>query len=590
MEKEYKVGETYRFETLGIFQNSVGNNYIAISDGERDTYRVKPLPFQEEGSLPKYVYCKVQRIDSYTGFPILVQDMFKFYSEHYEDGGEYEFKVIAIETDFNTKAEYYQLRDEFGIDRHRLYFKGEPKYSLEETHLFKVEKINEKGFLELNDTSVKKIASKPVATVGPVADTSKISIAESEFGHEDQKTEFKSSLVFCPGAADKPIGEQIDSQVLTIVKTIAAFMNADGGKLYIGVNNNGVVCGINDDFQHLNEGSPENDNYLGDYKNDTDSYELKIRNAVRFYTNGNLAASLLAFSFNKTNDGIVYCCIDVKPSKRPIFIKDTLLYVRDGNQKVLRKGDEITYFISERMKLSIKDVFDVDLDDFDGVLSKQVFEDILKKVLREHKLIPESPKPANITVPVPQIKPPVATDEVWNHFTWYNDGSWSFQKDASTSPDVYKEVCVHKSEKDGRIVMCYDNGCVNEIIPSKARAKKTRGKIYSNGWNTKAKLLAVYVTLPIHYIAAFSIDIHTQQQFVKLHLVSDFNPVESLSAQGATFIHKNLGIVQDYKLISVDHRHAVPNLIFPKGQTSTSIGIPVNSVPLAGEIDYLKNL
>ncbi len=588
MEMEFKIGDTYCFETWGIFQNSIGNNYIALSYGGRDTFRVKPLPFQEEDSLPQYVYCKVVKIDPFTEFPILVQDMFKFYSEHYEEGSEYEFKVIAIENDFNTKADYYQLRDEFGIDKHRLYFKGEPKYAIEETHSFKVEKINDKGFLELTDASVKKSDVSAVATKKMVSRVT--ATVESEFGCEDQHTEFKSSLVFFPGSQDKSIEEQIDRQVLTIVKTIVAFMNAEGGKLYIGVNNNGMVCGVNDDFQHLNEGNPENDDYLGCYKSDTDSYELKIRNAVRFYTNGNLASSLLAFSFNKVSDGNIYCLIEVKPSKRPIFIKDTLLYVRYGNQKVLLKGDEITYFISERMKLSIKDVFDVDFDNFDGVLSKQDFEDILKRVLKEEKSVPDAPKNANITVQVPQIQPLVANDEIWNYFTWYDDGSWSFQKDPSASPNVYKEICIHKSEKDARIIFCYDNGCVNEVIPSKARAKKTRGKIYSNGWNTKAKLLAVFVTQPMHFIAAFSIDKHTRQQYVKLHSVSDFNPVESLSAQGATFIHKNLGIVQDYKLVSVDHRHAVPNLIFPKGQTSTSIGIPINSVPLVGEIEYLMKL
>ncbi len=577
--QEFKIGQTYEFEVIDIRQNGIGNNYIALRYGDRDTFRVKPLPFQEEGELPRYVYCKVIKLNPFNELPILTQDLYKFYSENYKEGEEYAFKIVAIEEDLNTHANYYQLRDSFGITTHRLYF-NEQKYELDEVRCFKINKIEERGFLNIVDTTDEKKRVRP-----SIPDTT--DRTENPFVRENRNTEFKCSIIYAPGEGNKPLSEQCDEQLLTIVKTITAFMNSEGGKLYIGVNDNGYICGLNDDLQHLNEGSPENDKYLDSYKSDTDSFELKIRNAVRFHTNGNLASSLLTFSFEKNDSGLIYCCIDVKPSKRPVFVKYFLLYVRTGNQKVLLKDDEITYFISERMKLSIKDVFDE--VDFSEAFSIEEIKRIIGAVLNEQKAVPASPKAENIVVPTPPVQIPPTNDEVWNYFTWYNDGSWSFQKDASSSPDVYKEVCVHKSEKDGRILMCYDNGYINVIVPSKARSRKTRGNRYANGWNTEAKLMAVFVMHPMHLIAAFSCDFHSTS-YVKVHSISDFAPIESLNAKGLTFINPKLGGVTEYKVLSIDNRHSIPDLIFTKSQTSTTLGIPESSPLLAGQISFLKAL
>jgi hypothetical protein len=73
------------------------------------------------------------------------------------------------------------------------------------------------------------------------------------YGIESQTLEFKSSVVFPPKnrlqTSNLP---DPDTQKWAIIKTVCAFLNSySGGELIIGVNNNGIACGLNSDIAEL---------------------------------------------------------------------------------------------------------------------------------------------------------------------------------------------------------------------------------------------------------------------------------------------------------------------------------------------------
>jgi serine/threonine protein kinase len=88
---------------------------------------------------------------------------------------------------------------------------------------------------------------------------------------ESDKIEFKSSLHhpygpltpelqrLQPGQAKKEIARLLKKSV---TKTIAAFLNSDGGTLLIGVEDSGTVLGIEPDFRYLKEGKQNADGWL----------------------------------------------------------------------------------------------------------------------------------------------------------------------------------------------------------------------------------------------------------------------------------------------------------------------------------------
>ena len=87
---------------------------------------------------------------------------------------------------------------------------------------------------------------------------------------ESDKIEFKSSLhhPYGPLPPDPQklhrLGQERDQKILrkSITKTIAAFLNSEGGTLLIGVGDSGTVLGIEPDFEYLKQGKQDADGWL----------------------------------------------------------------------------------------------------------------------------------------------------------------------------------------------------------------------------------------------------------------------------------------------------------------------------------------
>ena len=88
---------------------------------------------------------------------------------------------------------------------------------------------------------------------------------------ESDKAEFKSSLHHPYGPVPPELQDLQPGQLKKVIKqalaksvtkTIAAFLNTDGGTLLIGVEDSGTVLGIEPDFEHLKEGKQNADGWL----------------------------------------------------------------------------------------------------------------------------------------------------------------------------------------------------------------------------------------------------------------------------------------------------------------------------------------
>ncbi len=67
------------------------------------------------------------------------------------------------------------------------------------------------------------------------------------YGDESQTVEFKSSMIYSSRSGVHP---DTNVQMHEILHIICGFMNARGGTLYIGVNDQGYECGLQDDLQY----------------------------------------------------------------------------------------------------------------------------------------------------------------------------------------------------------------------------------------------------------------------------------------------------------------------------------------------------
>lgn len=159
----------------------------------------------------------------------------------------------------------------------------------------------------------------------------KLSVLDLINSEEDENLEFKSTLAWNQKAKRK---DEIPEN--SVIKTIVAFNNKDGGTLLIGIDDDHNIIGLEDDYNFAN-------------LKDRDKFELHLKNILRsrIKIEKEYLARKIKVSFETINDKDV-CIIEVEAGDRPMFTKDEKFFLRDGNNTIELKPSEIHKYISER--------------------------------------------------------------------------------------------------------------------------------------------------------------------------------------------------------------------------------------------------
>ncbi|MEU6284030.1 ATP-binding protein [Streptomyces sp. NPDC047028] len=151
---------------------------------------------------------------------------------------------------------------------------------------------------------------------------------------ESNRVEFKSSARWNSHTQNRD--ERLEQ---VIAKTVAAFLNADGGTLLIGVDDTGAVLGIENDYRLVRQG-------------DQDRYELWLHDLLGNCL-GKAALSQTSMSFPRVG-GRDICRIDIEPAPSPVFLRPPKgtpaadFYVRLGNSTRQMRTDEVLEYASYR--------------------------------------------------------------------------------------------------------------------------------------------------------------------------------------------------------------------------------------------------
>lgn len=131
---------------------------------------------------------------------------------------------------------------------------------------------------------------------------------------ENEFVEFKSSLRhdYRQVKTDKNLEH-------VILKSIAGFLNGKGGTLIIGVNDNGEVLGLENDYSSLK-------------KKNKDGFQQRL---ITIVSNefGRDICPLIHIGFHQIEQGEI-CTVLIEPSFRPVYFKEgnrTIFFLRTGN-------------------------------------------------------------------------------------------------------------------------------------------------------------------------------------------------------------------------------------------------------------------
>lgn len=154
-------------------------------------------------------------------------------------------------------------------------------------------------------------------------------------GGENSHVEFKSTLRW-----DLRLEKRNHEIEASVLKTIAAFINTDGENLFIGIDNNGVALGLDNDFKTLK-------------KKDIDGFEQYLMQLVSLKLGTHLC-SHLKVSFYRYGENDV-CQVEIEPAKTPVYANQdgrSRFYIRTGNgtreldlpEAILHLGKEKAFY------------------------------------------------------------------------------------------------------------------------------------------------------------------------------------------------------------------------------------------------------
>ena len=141
---------------------------------------------------------------------------------------------------------------------------------------------------------------------------------KKSFGRESKIVEFKTSLVYPP---ENHYRADLRIQTYNILKEVAAFLNAEGGTLYLGVSNEGVATGL------------ENDLAFRTFCYSQDKYDIYFHNQVKAAL-GLEANSCVSCEWEETDDKEIYV-VRVKPCPHVVLLEGTIYERQDTSSEPL---------------------------------------------------------------------------------------------------------------------------------------------------------------------------------------------------------------------------------------------------------------
>ena len=242
------------------------------------------------------------------------------------------------------------------------------------------------------------------------------------YGTENQRLEFKSSLLY---PADNHMRRDIPKQTMVILRVLCGFLNAQGGRLLIGVNDQGMAIGI---AEELNVFGSE------------DKLDLYLRAQIKEHL-GMRANNLCQGQFLRDDEEFTVYEITVQPSDQLVRLADKA-YLRQGTSTwEIPKEEEPQYERSEGQPDQPEET--VQIESKDVYETKPVVDEIRTSMHRNN-----------------------VSEEWENDFDqgaigylhFLPKGTYMVTSEPSHRSNICLTLVIHESERDGYLVLVYQSG------------------------------------------------------------------------------------------------------------------------------------
>ena len=516
MPQNWEKGSIHVFSVMFLTRDSRDKEYYCLRNAEDPTdnnyYRVYIYEFQSEWkTTPSKIRCRVT--DVVDEFPKLAQLRLDLLKDVYPVlPAIYTMTIEDIELDSATNANYFKLRDSANLS-HRYYFSNDgipqDKYKIGEQIELYVENIagsEVRAYLKLTELASRRdqsvqFSKKQISSFTKEEKDESHYLPQDEY--ESSTSEWKSSLIYPAGQSS----EDMDKQLSVITRTVCGFLNKDGGKILIGVTDQGRIVGIDNELDKLYSKSLERK-----YTNSPDGYELAIRDALKEKIGNYVISQCITIAFETLKQKYTVCYIYVKPAKIPVYFNQTAIYVRSGNMTTHLKGEDITRFILDRTQAQKLDILENKEPIIQNIPEKEEEEEVeLTEIYTssEHENQQISSTPIEMLLPsIPRSKTSrEAYARIKCVLIFYKDGSTHFRNDyvAHDSNILWQQevplrIANESSIKRYSLMICYKSGRVNRVSLSSIKLNKTSRK----RWNKDDEIFNIFIAEDKDKIAVYS--------------------------------------------------------------------------------------
>lgn len=174
----------------------------------------------------------------------------------------------------------------------------------------------------------------------------------TDYGDESDTLEFKTSIVYPPNNNMKP---DLFAQKWTILRAVCGFLNTvTGGEILLGVNDNGIACGLANDMQYL-----YTRHFIGSQT--MDSYRRYVKNIIdnAFIDNHkvsglDITSPRISYVIERSNEGDDLLRIQVHPYEYGIVLfKDD--YLPEGTARSYYRTSGASVKMDDKLMQQVMD-------------------------------------------------------------------------------------------------------------------------------------------------------------------------------------------------------------------------------------------
>ncbi len=307
------------------------------------------------------------------------------------------------------------------------------------------------------------------------------------FGNENQTTEFKTSIVFPP---DNNLMPDLRTQTFNIMRVICGFFNSElGGTLYLGVNNEGYACGLDNDLNYK------------DFNGSMDKYDLYIRNYIK-NTWGMEANSKVTVSFPDAGKHKVYA-IAIKPSDSVLTLEGNC-YLRQGTSTYIVDSAYLEKLRQTKHNKSLQKEMQQAAENLKLVEEAKKINDLTTQIASQLPEAPENDEFKANSVETNKdttydslVDSAIPTSKLRNnalheyepgfvvpigYIELLNDSKYQIEKDENWN-ETMLTLAIHEDETNGVLTIVYESGEISVVEISEIM-DKTPGTSYKRSAKT----------------------------------------------------------------------------------------------------------